>query len=356
MSVFGIDARAAADEPAGRGRFVREVLRALATGDDGHDWRLYARRAWDGAALGERFEWRLSGEPDPLWHLRAARRASAECDAFLSTNSYLTTWFLSVPAVPVVHDLIPFDPALRPRLRTVWIERATLGRCVRRSAAIVTPSEATSRALTERFPAARGKVRVAPLGGALPEPGELPAGVPPRGFVLAAGTLEPRKNLPRLVAAYASLPPGLREAHPLVVVGPRGWETGETERALASLGESCISLGFVSDEQLAALYGACAVFCYPSLGEGFGLPVLEAMGAGAAVVTSDRSSLPEVGGDAAEYCDPESEASIAEALERLLGDPARRAELGARARERAAGFGWEGTAATIVATLEEVSR
>lgn len=355
MSTFGIDARAAAEEPAGRGRFVRELLRALAAREDGHSWRLYARREWAGAALGERFSWELAGDPDPLWHLRTGRRAGARCDAFLSTNSYLTPWVLSCPAVPVVHDLIPFDPALRPRLRTVWIERATLRHCVRRSAAIVTPSQATADALERRFPAARGLVSVAPLGAALPEAGALPGGVPAGGFVLAAGTLEPRKNLPRLVEAFRSLPADLRERHPLVVAGPRGWETGETERALASLGEQCIVPGFVSDEELSALYEACSVFCYPSLGEGFGLPVLEAMGAGAAILTSDRSSLPEVGGDAVAYCDPTSTPSITAALEGLLRDPAGRSSLGARARQRAAGFGWERTAETVVAVLERAA-
>ncbi len=96
-----------------------------------------------------------------------------------------------------------------------------------------------------------------------------------------------------------------------MVVGALGWETGPTLAALRSLGDRCTMLGFVSDAALAELYRRCAVFCYPSLGEGFGLPVLEAMAAGAPVVTSNVSSLPEVGGDAVEYVDPREVASIA---------------------------------------------
>src|SRR5437764_12016494 len=148
---IGIDARGAAGEPAGRGRAGRELLRALAARDDGHEYRLYARRRWDGAALDARFDWRLDASPDVLWHWRAARAAGRECDVFLSSDSYLTTWFLRVPGVPIVYDLIPFDPQLRPRGRSVVIERLTLGPAVRRAAALVCISQATADALVARF-------------------------------------------------------------------------------------------------------------------------------------------------------------------------------------------------------------
>lgn len=173
--------------------------------------------------------------------------------------------------------------------------------------------------------------------------------------MLAVGTLEPRKNLPRLVQAYARLEPELQERHPLVVVGPVGWEMGETSEALRSLGERCLMLGYVSDAALGELYRRAAVFCYPSLGEGFGLPVLEAMAAGAPVLTSDLSSLPEVGGDAAEYVDPLDVGAIAQGLRRLLLSPERRAELSELGRRRAAQFSWERTAALTLAALERAA-
>jgi glycosyltransferase involved in cell wall biosynthesis len=225
---------------------------------------------------------------------------------------------------------------------------------VRRSASLVAISRATADALAARFPRAAGHTTVALLG---PTPAAgLEAGeeerLPAPGFVLAVGTLEPRKNLPRLVAAYGELDERLTAGHPLVVVGPPGWEMGETLAALESLGDHCVRLGYVSDGMLAELYRRCAVFCYPSLGEGFGLPVLEAMAEGAAVVTSQISSLPEVGGDAVEYVDPASVASIAAGLQRVLGDPAHRAELGTRARARAAEFSWEGFASIVLDALD----
>jgi alpha-1,3-rhamnosyl/mannosyltransferase len=180
--------------------------------------------------------------------------------------------------------------------------------------------------------------------------------LPAPGFVLAVGTLEPRKNLPRLVQAYATLDPELQSRHRLVVVGALGWEAGPTLNALRSLGERCTMLGFVSDDALEELYRRCAVFCYPSLGEGFGLPVLEAMAAGAAVVTSNVSSLPEVGGSAAEYVDPTDVASIAAGLRRVLCDDSLRARLSRDGVARAAEFSWESFAERVLEVLQSASR
>jgi glycosyltransferase involved in cell wall biosynthesis len=353
---IGIDARAAAEVPAGRGRVVRELLRALGrrAGDDLR-YVLYARTPWHEQPLDERFQWRSITAHEPWWHVRAARRANRECDAFLSSNSYLTGRFLRIPCVPIVYDLVTFDRSMSPNRRSQVIERLTLGAAVRRSAALIAISQATADALAQQCPEAASRTTVALLGVAPAltsalDPAEAST-LPAPGFVLAAGTLEPRKNLPRLVEAYRRLPEELRRSHPLVVVGALGWETGPTLQALDSLGDQAIRLGYVSDAALAELYRRCAVFCYPSLGEGFGLPVLEAMAAGAAVLTSNLSSLPEVGGDAVAYADPHDTASIASGLRSLLDDEARQAELGRRALARAANFSWERFAEDVVETM-----
>jgi alpha-1,3-rhamnosyl/mannosyltransferase len=353
--VIGIDARAAVEVPAGRGRVVRELLRALAARDDPHRYLLYAREPWEGVE-DPRMSWRTTASGDPWWHMRTARAATREADVFLSTNSYLTTWFLGIPGVPIVYDLVVFDREMRPNRRAAAIERLTIGPAVRRSAGFLAISQTTADALVERFPRAADRITVAPLGpaplvlatasGALPEP----------GFVLAVGTLEPRKNLPRLVDAYRSLPHAVQAEHPLVVVGTLGWETGETLDALRSLGNRCHLLGYVTDADLVELYRRCEVFCYPSLGEGFGLPVLEAMAVGAPVVTSSVSSLPEVGGDAVEYADPRDPRSIAAALRRVLDDPGRRQELSERAVARARTFTWDRFAEQTLDALSRASR
>jgi glycosyltransferase involved in cell wall biosynthesis len=348
----GIDARAAAEVPAGRGRVVRELLRSLAERDDGLRFVLYARERWEESLPEDRFRWELIGAPDPFWHVLAAARARRD-DVFLSTNSYLTAWFLRPSSVVFVYDLVPWIPDAAAQKRAARIERATIRLGIRRAASLMCISEATRQDLEQRFPAARGKAFVAPLaadarffaphGAATLERFALE-----RPFVLAAGTLEPRKNLPRLFEAYSGLPEKLRAAHELVVVGPEGWEMADSLRAAKTHADDVRLLGHVSDDELAALYGACAVFGYPSLYEGFGLPVLEAMAAGAAVLTSNVSSLPEVGGDAVAYCDPQDVGSIRAGLADLLGDADRRARLGASARERAKTFSWDAFAARIV--------
>ncbi len=357
---IGIDARAAAEVPAGRGRVVRELLRALAEReDDGLRYVLYTRVRWREHALDERFRWCAIEAREPWWHARAARRANRECEAFLATNSYVTSRFLRIPCVPIVHDLVAFDRTMRPNRRSRVIEQLTLGPAARRASALIVTTHVTAQLLARRYPSVVERIVLAPLGVAptLEDAGEATdATLPPPGFVLAAGTLEPRKNLPRLVEAYGKLPASLREHHPLVVVGALGWETGATLAALDSLGEQALRLGYVSDATLAELYRRCAVFCYPSLGEGFGLPVLEAMSAGAAVLTSNLSSLPEVGGDAVAYADPYDVAGIAAALRGILEDEAGRARLGARGRERAADFSWQRFAESVAQVMARVAR
>jgi glycosyltransferase involved in cell wall biosynthesis len=345
--VIGIDARAAAEVPAGRGRYVRELLAALARRDDDVRWLLYAREPWEGS-LDERFEWRLLDSPDPLWHLRAARAANRECSVFLSTNSYLTAWFTRIPVAVVVYDLITFKPDARPQRRASLIERATAGPAIRRAARLLCISQWTLEDLVQRFPRAAPKATAIPLAASPPPDVDADAAVARLGldrpYVAAVGTLEPRKNLGRLIEAWSRLPADIRASHTLALVGPKGWEMDEVLAPVRSARDDVRVLGFVSDDDLAALYMRCELFAYPSLYEGFGLPVLEAMQAGAPVVCSRTSSLPEVGGDAVAYVDPLDPGDIAAALERLLRDPEERRRLAQAGRRRARGFSWDETA------------
>jgi alpha-1,3-rhamnosyl/mannosyltransferase len=166
-----------------------------------------------------------------------------------------------------------------------------------------------------------------------------------RPYVLSVGTIEPRKNTDRLLSAWQALPRDLRDAFTLVFAGPPGWASEATKSALKSGQDGVRYLGYVDEGDLAGLTAGAAVLAYPSLYEGFGLPVAQAMASGVAVMTSNLSSLPEVAGDAAEYADPRSVDSIRSALEKLLESPDLRRELGVRGRRRAEQFRWEVTAA-----------
>jgi glycosyltransferase involved in cell wall biosynthesis len=361
---IGLDVRAAAEEAGGRSRVVRELLTELARRSDPHRYLLYSRRRWDAASLDERFEWRLIDAGEPFWHLRAAAAVNTEADVYLSTNSYLTAWFTRPPTALVVFDMIAFTPSAAPRRRAALIERASIRPALRRARAVICNSESARRDLVERFGVA-GKVAVVPLAASADFARERSAQeldavrkryslVEP--FVLAAGTLEPRKNLVRLMQAFGALPAELRETHRLVLAGGKGWDYEPILAEAEAQGERVRLLGHVPDGDLAALYHLCEVFCYPSLYEGFGLPILEAMHAGAAVVTSATSSLPEVGGDAAVYVDPQDVDAIQNAIARLLGSPAERTALGERARRQAARFSWAATTARLLELLTALPR
>ena len=143
-----------------------------------------------------------------------------------------------------------------------------------------------------------------------------------KGYILNVGTLEPRKNLIRLARAYRSLPTTLRERYPLVIVGMKGWHYESIEQELGPLLRSGHARlpGYIPAEALPAIYAGAAMLVYPSLYEGFGLPLVEAMASGTPVITSNRSSMPEVVGNAGILVEPEDETMIAEAIRQLLED------------------------------------
>jgi glycosyltransferase involved in cell wall biosynthesis len=177
-----------------------------------------------------------------------------------------------------------------------------------------------------------------------------------RPYILYVGSIEPRKNLLRLLDAYVLLRESLSQYH-LVIVGARNyWKSSPVARAVEHQGlqAQVTFTGYIPDEHLPALYNGAALFCFPSLYEGFGLPVLEAMACGVPVVTSNTSSLPEVAGDAAFLVDPYNVDEIAAAMRRVLQDGELAHDLHHRGLARAAQFSWEKTARETIAVYEKV--
>jgi glycosyltransferase involved in cell wall biosynthesis len=173
-------------------------------------------------------------------------------------------------------------------------------------------------------------------------------------FLLAVCTIEPRKNLIGAIRAFRMLR-GKGFNGRLAIAGARGWQVGAVfEEAARELGDAVAFLGYVPDDELPILYSACELFLYPSFYEGFGLPVLEAMACGAAVVTSDRSSMPEIAGDAALLCDPARAEDIAAKAGSVLADDGLRRSLGERAMRRARLFSWDKTAEQTYAVYRRV--
>jgi glycosyltransferase involved in cell wall biosynthesis len=268
------------------------------------------------------------------------------------------------PAAICVYDLAY---KLRPA-EVPWQQRAymgsVMGPALRGAAAVLVISETTRNDLLNCYPipGLERKVTVIPLGVTpLAPAGPLPPGLEP-GYILAVSTIEPRKNYPRLLEAYRrlrreSLPiiigdrPGVPE---LVIAGRPGWAYGDAlQRINAEPGVRY--LGHVDDPTLSALYQSASVLAFPSLYEGFGLPLLEAMAHGVPAVVGNAGALPELAHGAAILVDPEDVASIADGLQRLLADASLREKLGAEGRRRAADFTWERAAAATHEVLRRIA-
>lgn len=258
------------------------------------------------------------------------------------------------PAVSFVHDLaFRACPGAVP-----WQQRFYLGlalpAAVAHDAALLTPSRATRDDLL-RFYGGHGleaRIHVTGEGPAsLGEPGQLPPDISP-GFLLAVGTVEPRKNYPGLLEAYRRLRQA-GPAPPLVVVGRAGWAYGDAlERLQREPGVRY--LGHVPDPVLAALYRAAACLVMPSLYEGFGLPLLEAMRVGLPAVVSDRGALPELGGEAVLTVDPHDPAAIAAAITNVLDSTELSHRLSAAGRARAASLTWAAAGDRVRQVLQSV--
>lgn len=257
-----------------------------------------------------------------------------------------------------------------PLINPEWFASPELGRFfreelpgfVRAADGVIAVSRATAADVVDLLGAGAGRVRtiydgVDPVFTSGRACGSGFAFTGGRPYLLTVATLEPRKNIARVIAAYDILRKSGRAGEPLLVLaGGRGWKYGDVFEAAGKspFSADIIFTGFVEDRTLAALYSDAAAFVYPSLYEGFGLPVVEAFASGAPVVTAANSSLPEVAGDAALYADPLDPSSIAGELEKILTDPALASGMRERGFKRAAGFSWERAARETLGFFAEV--
>ena len=257
---------------------------------------------------------------------------------------------LPVPGVVTIHDLAFWRwPDQVPKRRGVYLARAVQS-AAKKANRVIAVSEATKADVVELLHVDPDRIDVTPLGVdarfrrasgeeivAFRQRNDLE-----RPFILAVGTREPRKNLPALVRAFASIADSI--PHDLIHAGGAGWLTDELDVAVAdaNLGERLRFVDYVPHDDLPLWYSAADCFVMPSLYEGFGLPVLEAMACGAPCIATNRSSLPEVAGEAALLCEPDEEA-IAAALSVLLHDGELRHRLHEAGPTRAAGFTWQRT-------------
>lgn len=266
-----------------------------------------------------------------------------------------------IKRVTVIHDMTVF---LYPKMHVFlsqFLQRKILPGIFKKADLIITNSENTTNDLVQFFPYTNNKISTILLGK---NPSFKPQKDPSiltkykinDPYILFTGTLEPRKNVSTLVRAFDKFKQQFGGSHKLILVGKKGWKT---DKIFKSINESIhkkdiINLGYVDKEDLPVLYSMAEVFVYPSVYEGFGLPILEAMACGVPVITSNNSSLPEVGGDAVIYIDPGNESDLSKHITTLCSNQELRKKYSDLGLAQAKKFTWAKTAKQYINTFESL--
>jgi glycosyltransferase involved in cell wall biosynthesis len=366
--IIGLEASSLHGWKSGVGYYTENLLSSVMRMSPEHEYILFSNRdmraSWQ--PLGRevvysqgffpvRSVWMQTVLPGTL------RKAGPELCHF---TNYLAPLTLRCPYVVTIHDMTLFITPRLHNFKKIVLDRTLIPHVARRADAIITVSNSARDDIVRHLRVPRKKIKV--ISNAIspafrPVTGEarLEAirqkyGI--RGpYILYVGTIEPRKNIARLIQAFAQLK-AIRLPHKLLIVGQPGWHCapiyGEVERL--GLQSEVIFTGYVPFEDLPALYSAAESMAFPSVYEGFGLPVAEAMACGTPVVTSNSSALAEVAGDNALLVNPLSVSEISHALTRLHQDPDLRRELSRRGISRAAEFTWDRLARSTLDLYEEV--
>lgn len=372
--LIAIDASRAINEKAGIGRYARELIKNMIALDKKNNYLLFFsffRKNPEKERQMKSFQsprvkiktLRIPGawkEKIWCWRLPWLEKFIGQADVFFAPSFLEVNLGLKTPQVVTIHDLTTF---IYPDQRGEEVSAHLSQRAketAQKAKEIIAVSKSTAIDALKYLKISKSKIKVIYPGlTKLPDPAKnLPNNLKPKNFILFVGTIEPRKNLVGLFKAYVLLPPVLQEKYPLVIVGAEGWNNGKTYDVLKALKlENKVKfLGEVSDQVLAKLYNEAAVFVYPSIYEGFGLPVLEALSYGTPVVTSNVSSLPEVAGQAALLIDPQDPKSIASGLQRLLEGKGEVELLQKESQKQVQRFSWEKAAKETIKVLEEVGR
>lgn len=352
-------------KPAGIGRYTRELADRLARFENLTVTLLHCRPSRDPLYAGREILYNeVSGLPRWWLASMAARRVAARFDVVHEPAQLGLVVPMNAARVTTVHDLAPL---VFPSGFGIWdraVYRTVAPGIYRQNDGLICDSDSTFRDLSELRLSAGKICRVIPLAAG---PEFAPSSdseklrvrakyALPGEFFLFVGTLEPRKNVERLLQAHASL--WAQNVHiPLVLVGRQGWRSSKIMRAIrtAEIAGRARWLDYCDARDLAPLYSACLAFVYPSIYEGFGLPPLEAMSCGAATITSNSSAMPEVVGDAAITVDPLDVGGICAAMAKLSGAQERE-DLRRRGLQRAKRFSWDETAKQTVELYRAVIR
>lgn len=348
----------------GVGYYSEHLLHALAKQSRGDELIVISNRALDTTrALPPLTEVATSGLRTPrlVWMqtmaARLLRRTGADVVHFTNGMMPIAS---PVPTVVTIHDMsLTLYPECHPH-RRVWLNRPLVGIAARRATAVITVSESAKRDIVDGYGIDPAKVHVVHEAAAPSfQPVEDAArradvreryGLAER-YLLYVGTIEPRKNLPTLLEAFAARRQSGAMPHQLVLAGPYGWLSRDMQELIDRLriADAIRQIGYVPFSDLPAIYSAAEMFVFPSIYEGFGLPVVEAMACGTPVITGSAAALIEVAGGAAVHVNPLSVRALGDALAELAANPARRQEMSAAGLVRARTFSWDRAAAETLA-------
>lgn len=355
---------------AGKEQYLMSVLKALSEESEKHEYILYFRKKVfsDGRFSAN---WRICNinVPTPFWQIaviidmffKKIDVVLCPCTYLLPALNYL------VPSVVVVHDLTTFLPGISKThtIITKLRERLVLKLAIKRSEKVIAVSESTKKDLIDFFKIKPEKIEVVLeaahsqyrlIGDKEKIKEVLFKYKLPQDFILFVGTLEPRKNLVKLIEAYKKIIDAGLNNYKLALVGKKGWYYEEIFKKVKDLEleKDVIFLGYVPDEDVPYLYNTAVCFIYPSLYEGFGLPVLEAMTCGCPVITSNNSSLPEVAGEAGILINEQSAEDMSEALKKVLSDSILREKMREDGLKQAEKFSWGRAAQEMLIIFKKI--
>jgi len=375
---IGIDARTLSGRFTGDRTYWRGLIGGLSAIDSSNEYVLYTRLPVDGdpPLTGPNFSWKVLPSPsnDALWMMTAFPQALKRDRIDIGHTQYNIP-LLGAPC-PIVTTIGDISFNLFPDL-FLPKDRAILNRCIpisfKRAAHIIAVSESTRRDILRQYKKIVPSEKVTATLLAVSDDFRPPADgqesarkrantllkLDDQPYILAVGVLQPRKNLTSLLDAFALMKLGTKATgHKLMIVGKRGWNNQALDDKWNSLPEAVrkeiVFAGYVSDADLPTLYGGADVFCYPSLYEGFGLPVLEAMACGCPVISARTSSLPEVVGDAGVLLAPTDSEAWARALEKILASSQVQERWRERGLAQAKEFSWKKTAQQTLAVYQNI--
>lgn len=364
---IAIDIRDAGGEKTGKGWYTFNLVQALLRLDKKNDYLLYTKALVPGFEEFDNVVQKIVEYPTIFWHTATARDLKQEMvDVFFAPTSLIIPSIISkeIKCIVTIHDLVALLFPSNHNKKAVLIEKMLLGRAVKKADKILAVSSNTKQDLIEKFQLDESKIEVVYASGSesfqqiedpeMLENFRLKTNLPEK-FFLAVGTIEPRKNYPNLIKAFAEFSKKYPK-YRLIIVGRDGWQFEETYKAIHEnyMQKKVHFLGYLSEKSIVNLYNMAEAFVFPSLYEGFGIPPLDAMRCGCPVIAANTSSLPEVVGNAGILIDPKNPHSITAAMLKIVENKELRDTMVQNGFAQAKKFSWEASAKRLLEIIKKI--